>query len=62
MNILNGVSTGVVIASVPGALVNELMKNIAHSWSGALDNDIVDGQLASCICGDCACHICLSST
>ncbi|KRL31609.1 hypothetical protein FC11_GL000357 [Lactobacillus helveticus DSM 20075 = CGMCC 1.1877] len=28
-------STGVVIALVPGALVNELMKNIAHSWSGA---------------------------
>ncbi|EEW67502.1 hypothetical protein HMPREF0518_1548 [Lactobacillus helveticus DSM 20075 = CGMCC 1.1877] len=35
LNILNGVSTGVVIALVPGALVNELMKNIAHSWSGA---------------------------
>lgn len=37
LNILNGVSTGVVIALVPGALVNELMKNIAHSWSGALN-------------------------
>ena len=35
LNILNGVSTGVVIALVPGALVNELMKNVVHTWLGA---------------------------
>lgn len=54
LNILNGVSTGVVIALVPGALVNELMKNnrTLLVWcTEYFDNDIVDGQLASCICG-----------
>lgn len=35
LNILNGVSTGVVIALVPGALVNELMKSVVHTWPGA---------------------------
>lgn len=33
--ILNGVSTGVVIALVPGALINELMKDISGVWPGA---------------------------
>lgn len=32
LNILNGVSTGVVIALIPGALINELMKSVAHMW------------------------------
>lgn len=35
LNILNGVSTGVVIALVPGALANELMKSVVHTWPGA---------------------------
>lgn len=33
--ILNGVSTGVVIALVPGALINELMKGLSGAWPGA---------------------------
>ncbi len=47
LNILNGVSTGVVIALVPGALVNELMKNIAHSWSGAQNILIMTSLMGS---------------
>lgn len=35
LNILNGVSSGVVIALVPGALINELMKGMSSFWSGA---------------------------
>ena len=32
LNILNGVSSGVVIALVPGALINELMKGMSSFW------------------------------
>lgn len=32
LNILNGVSSGVVIALVPGALINELMKGMSGFW------------------------------
>ena len=35
LNILNGVSSGVVIALVPGALINELMKGRLSFWPGA---------------------------
>lgn len=35
LKILNGVSTGIVIALVPGALVNELMKSMVAAWPGA---------------------------
>ena len=35
LNILNGVSSGVVIALVPGALINELMKGMSSFWPGA---------------------------
>lgn len=35
LKILNGVSTGVVIALVPGALINELMKGVSGVWPGA---------------------------
>ncbi|WP_428846199.1 PTS sugar transporter subunit IIC [Lactobacillus gallinarum] len=34
LNILNGVSSGVVIALVPGALINELMKGMSSFWPG----------------------------
>lgn len=37
LNILNGVSSGVVIALVPGALINELMKGMSSFWPGAQD-------------------------
>lgn len=35
LKILSGVSTGVVIALVPGALINELMKGMLGFWPGA---------------------------
>ena len=35
LNILNSVSSGVVIALVPGALINELMKGMSSFWPGA---------------------------
>lgn len=35
LNILSGVSSGVVIALVPGALVNEIMKSISDVWPAA---------------------------
>lgn len=35
LNILNGVSSGVVIELVPGALINELMKGMSSFWPGA---------------------------
>lgn len=34
LNILNGVSSGVVIALVPGAMINELMKGMSSFWPG----------------------------
>ena len=37
LNILNGVSSGAVIALVPGALINELMKGMSSFWPGAQD-------------------------
>lgn len=37
LNILNGVSSGVVIALVPGALINELMKGMSSFWPGVQD-------------------------
>ncbi|WP_242509827.1 PTS sugar transporter subunit IIC [Lactobacillus kitasatonis] len=37
LNILNGVSSGVVITLVPGALINELMKGMSSFWPGAQD-------------------------
>lgn len=60
LNILNGVSTGVVIALVPGALVNELMKNIAHSWSGAqniLTMTSLMGSLLAVFAGLCVSYL-----
>lgn len=60
LNILNGVSTGVVIAFVPGALVNELMKNIAHSWSGAqniLTMTSLMGSLLAVFAGLCVSYL-----
>ncbi|MBW7987685.1 PTS transporter subunit IIC [Lactobacillus helveticus] len=60
LNILNGVSTGVVIVLVPGALVNELMKNIAHSGSGAqniLTMTSVMGSLLAVFAGLCVSYL-----
>ncbi|MBW7986565.1 PTS sugar transporter subunit IIC [Lactobacillus helveticus] len=60
LNILNGVSTGVVIALVPGALVNELMKNIAHSGSGAqniLTMTSLMGSLLAVFAGLCVSYL-----
>ena len=60
LNILNGVSTGVVIALVHGALVNELMKNIAHSWSDAqniLTMTSLMGSLLAVFAGLCVSYL-----
>ncbi|MGN1272887.1 MAG: PTS transporter subunit IIC [Lactobacillus sp.] len=59
-HILNGVSSGVVIALVPGALINELMKSMTSFWPGAqniLTMTALMQNLLAVFAGLCVSHL-----
>ena len=51
LKILSGVSTGVVIALVPGALINEGDSRFLARCAKCIDDDHVDAKLVGCLCG-----------